>query len=66
MNVTYYIINKPYKRARTKNSHYLPILQACINTRNGREKFKNFRILLDRGRSSTIMMGKLTSNLKSK
>ena len=31
----------PTKRARTKNINYSPILQGYINTRNGRDKFKN-------------------------
>ena len=37
-----------------------------MNTRSGKANFKNFRILLDSGSSSTIVMGKLTSKLKSK
>ena len=37
-----------------------------MNTRSRRAKLKNFRIILDSGSSSTIVMGKLTSNLKSK
>ena len=39
------IIN-PCKRTNNLNSHYSPILYGCMNTRKGREKFKNFRILL--------------------
>ena len=64
-NVLSYFLNIT-KRARTKNSHYSPIIQGCMNTRSGRAKFKNFQIILDNGRSSTIMMGKLASKLKSK
>ena len=37
-----------------------------MNTCSGREKSKNFLTLLDSRRSSTIVMGKLTSNLKQK
>ena len=58
--------SKPKKYAKPKTSNYSPILQGCMNTRSGREKFENFRILLDIGKSSTIVMGKLTQNLKSK
>ena len=37
-----------------------------MNTRSVKSRFKNFRILLDSGNSSTIVKGKLTSKLKSK
>ena len=39
-------INNP-KHAKNINSYYSTILHGCINIRKGREKFKNFRILLD-------------------
>ena len=64
-NVPYNFLN-PTKHARTKNSHYSPILKDFMNTRSGRENFKNLQIFLESGISSTIMMGKLTSNLKYK
>ena len=34
-----------------------------MNTRNVKVKFKNFRILLDSGCSSTVLMGWLVENL---
>ena len=37
-----------------------------MNTRSGRAKFREFRIILDSGSSSTIVIGKLTSKLKEK
>ena len=37
-----------------------------MNTHSGRAESKNFRILLDSGSISSIVMGKLTSNIKSK
>ena len=37
-----------------------------MNTCSGKAKFRNFRVLLDSGSSSTIVMGKLTSKLKEK
>ena len=37
-----------------------------MNTRSGGVEFINFRILLDSGSSSTIVMGKVTSKLKEK
>ena len=59
-NVLYDIINTP-KRTKNSNIHYspTPILHGCTNTREGKEKFKNFLILLDSGCSSTIVMGRL-------
>ena len=43
----------------TKNRHCSSIIHECINTRKGRENFNNFRILLESGWSSTIIMGSL-------
>ena len=37
-----------------------------MNTRSGRELFRDFRILLDSGSSSKIIMGKLTEKNKPK
>ena len=37
-----------------------------MNTRSGRVNFTNFRILLDSGSSSAIVMVKLMSKLKEK
>ena len=37
-------------------NHYSHILHVCMNTRKGKEKFKNFQILLNSGCSSTIVM----------
>ena len=45
-----------YKITKNTNRHYSPILNVRMNTRKGREKFKNFQILLDSGCSSTILM----------
>ena len=56
-NVLSTFIN-PTTCAKSKTSHYSPILQGCMNTCSGREKFKNFRILLDSGICSMIVMGK--------
>ena len=60
-NLIHYILNNP-KRTKESNSRYYPILNVCTNTRNGRSKFKNFRILLDSGRSYTIVIGRLVEN----
>ena len=54
------------KRTKSKDSNYSPRLQGCMNTRSGREKIREFRILLDIGSSSTIVMGKLKPKLKGK
>ena len=56
-NLIHDIINPP-KRTTILNSHYSPILHGCMNTRKGRARFKNFRILLESGCSSTIVMGR--------
>ena len=45
------------------NRHYSPILHECMDTRHGRAKFKNFRILLDSGCNSMIVMGRLDKKL---
>ena len=37
-----------------------------MNNHSGKSKFENFRIILDRGSSSTIVVDKLTSKLKTK
>ena len=39
----------PSKRTKNINSHYSVILNGCMNTCKGKEKFKNVRILLDSG-----------------
>ena len=36
-------ILNPMKCAKSKNSHYSPILQGCMNTHSGRENLENFR-----------------------
>ena len=56
-NLLHDIINPP-KRTKKLNIHYSPILHGCMNTRKGRAKFKNFRILLDSGCSSAILIGR--------
>ena len=61
-NLLHDIINPP-KCTKNLNTHYSPILNGCMNTRHGREKFKNFWILLDSGCSSTIVMGRLVKDL---
>ena len=50
------IIN-PSKCTKNLNIPYSNILHGYINTQKGRAKFKNFRILLDSGCSSTVVMG---------
>ena len=54
-NLLHDIINPP-KRTKNVDSHYSPILYGCMNNRKSKAKFKNFRILLDSGRSSMIVM----------
>ena len=56
------IINPP-ERAKTFDSYYSPILHVCMNTREVKAWFKNFRILLDSEFSSTVLMGRLVEKL---
>ena len=44
--------------------HYSPIIHGCMNNKTFRAKFKSFRILLDSGCSSTIVMGRVVEKLK--
>ena len=53
----------PSKRTKDINSHYSPILHGYMNTRKGKEKFKIFRILLDIGYSSNILMTRLIAKI---
>ena len=57
-NLLHDIINPP-KCDKNIDSHYAPILNVWMNTIRGRAKFKNFRILLDSGCNSTIVMRRL-------
>ena len=61
-NLIHDIIN-PLKRTKQLNSHYSPILHWRMNTRKDGENFKNFRILLDSGCSSKIVMKRLVETL---
>ena len=51
-----------YKHTTNINSHYSPILHVCMDTRNIKARFNNFRILLYSGYSSTILMRWLIKN----
>ena len=62
LNLLHDIINPP-ERAKNINGHYSLILHRCMNTRKWRENFKKFRILLDSGFSSTILMRRLVQKL---
>ena len=56
------IINPP-ERAKILNGPYSPILHGCMNNIKGKEKFKKFRIILDNGSSSAIVMGRLVGKI---
>ena len=64
-NVLHDIINLS-KRTKFLNSYYSPIMHGRMNTRKGRAKFKNFRILLDSECSTTIVMGRLVRKVTPK
>ena len=57
-NLLHDIINPP-KRTKHLNSHHSPDLHGCMNTINGKARFKKFLILLYSGFSSTIVMGSI-------
>ena len=52
------IVN-PVKHTKRLNNNYCPIIYEFMNNRKGKQKFNNFRILLDSGCSSMIVMGGL-------
>ena len=56
----------PSKLTKNINIYHSPILRVCMNTCRGKAKFKNFRILLVSGFSSTIVMRSLLDKLKAK
>ena len=62
-NLLHNIINTS-KGAKNINSHYYPILHGYMDTRKGRAKLKIFRVLLDIGCSSTIVMIRLAEKLR--
>ena len=64
-NLIHDIINTP-KRTKNLNSHHSPILHGFMNTRNDKAKIENFRIILDIGFSSSIIMGRLVEKLSPK
>ena len=55
-NLLHDIFNLP-KQTKHLNIHCSPILRGCMNTIHGKEKFKNFQILLNSEFSSTIVVG---------
>ena len=57
-NLLHDILNTS-KRTKILNIHYSTILHGCMDKRKGREKFKNFQILLGSGCSYNIVMGSL-------
>ena len=57
-NLLHNILN-PSKRTKNIISNYYPILRVCMNTQKGKAKFNNFRILLDSGCSSNIVIRRL-------
>ena len=59
-------IRNPSECKKKFNSPYSPILTECTNTRKGRSEFKNPRILLDSGCSSTIVMGRIIKTISPK
>ena len=65
LNLLHDILN-PSKSTKDINTHYSPILHVCIDTRKGKAKFKDFRILLHIECSSTIVMRMIIEKLTPK
>ena len=61
-NLLHDMINPP-KRAKNLNIHYSPIINGCMNTRKGKTRFKNFRIIFDSGCSYTIVTRRIIKKL---
>ena len=59
-------IPNPSKCTKLPDIHCSPILQKFMNTLKVRSKFKIFRILLDSGCSSTIVMKRLIKTIHPK
>ena len=55
-----------YKRTKILNINYSPILRGFVNTCRGKAKFNNFRILLDSGCNSTVVMRSVITKLTPK
>ena len=55
-----------YKWTKYINIHYSPIPHGCMNTQQGKAKFKHFWILLDSGCSSTIVMIRLIEKINKR
>ena len=61
LNLLHDILNY-HKQTNNLNSHYYPIIQWCMNICKGKEKFNEFRILLDSWCISTVIMGGIIKN----
>ena len=61
-NLQHDIVNL-FKYNNNLDIHYSPSLHVCMDNREGRAKFKRFRVLLDSGCNFTILMGKLAEKL---
>ena len=64
-NLLYGILNSP-KRNKNTDSHYSLILHVCMNTRRGKVKLENFRVLLYGRCTSMILIIRLTKTLEAK
>ena len=64
-NLIHDILNNN-KFTKILDSNYSPILQGCMSIHKGKAKFKNFRILLNSGCRSTIIMVMIMKNLLQK
>ena len=52
-----------YQIKRTKTTHVVPITFALFQTRLGKEKWKNMKVLLDSGVSATVVSSSLVRKL---
>ena len=59
-------IPNTFKHSKNINSHYSPIMNGCMNTFRGKEKFKMSLVLLDIVYISDIGTRRLMKRLKTK
>ena len=58
--------DRTYQIKRIKHTHVVPITFAMLQTRLGKEKWRNVKVLLDSGASATVVSSSLVKKLRQK
>ena len=58
--------DRTYQIKRIKHTHVVPITFAMLQTRLGKEKWRNIKVLLDSGASATVVSSSLVKKLRQK